>query len=189
MKNKKFTKIAAGLCFVISGVLFALAKSGFVKSEDAVIVTTAGTEDVPVDGSAASEEQTVFVHVCGAVKNPGIYGLSAGSRIGDAIDAAGGFTADADTDSLNLAQPVSDSQQVRAPTLGEASEQADGKININTASQQQLVTLPGIGESKARAITDFRTEHGRFEKPEDIKKVPGIGDSVFERIKNDIKVD
>lgn len=191
MKDKKIIKIAAGLCFVISGALFVLAGSGQEKSEELIISTSADDTNVPAEAGQPSSAGIgdIFVHVCGAVKNPGIYRLPAGSRTGDAIEAAGGFTEDADTDSLNLAELLSDSQQIRAPTKGEAAEQADGKININTATDQQLTALPGIGEAKARAITDYRVQNGRFKKPEDIKKVPGIGDALFERIRDKIKVD
>lgn len=137
------------------------------------------------------EKSSIWVHICGAVRYPGIYEMEAGSRIYDVIQAAGGFTEDADTGFHNLAQMVTDEMQVLIPTLEEAKEQGSlrteiteqsGRININTASAQQLQKLPGIGESKALDIIAYREKYGGFEDVRQIMEVSGIKNAVFEKI-------
>ena len=157
------------------------------------------------------------VHVCGAVQKQGVYILPQGSRICDAVDAAGGFAADADTSWLNLAAVVEDASQIRIPTIeetqalrddpdlngagspylpvsgqrlseGEPSSGEDDRIDINTASREELMTLPGIGEVKAGQIISYREKNGRFETVEDIMKVPGIKKAGFEKLKEYITV-
>jgi competence protein ComEA len=137
------------------------------------------------------------VYICGAVANPGVYELTGGSRICDALDAAGGFSENAGTTYLNLAEFVSDGQKIYVPTQEEltvelaAEEEAaadDGRININTASKEQLVTLPGIGDAKADSIIAYRTEHGAFSTIEEIMEIPGIKEAVFSKIKDFISV-
>jgi competence protein ComEA len=124
-----------------------------------------------------------------------VYEVENGSRICDVLELAGGFSEDAGTDYLNLAETVSDGEKVYVPTADElevelaAEEEADsGKININTATKEQLVTLPGIGESKADSIISYRTEHGGFSSIEEIMEIPGIKDAVFSKIKELITV-
>jgi competence protein ComEA len=111
------------------------------------------------------------------------------------LKLAGGFSEDAGTDYLNLAETVSDGEKVYVPTVDElnvelaAEEEADsGKININTATKEQLITLPGIGESKADSIIAYRTEHGGFSTIEEIMEIPGIKEAVFSKIKELITV-
>jgi competence protein ComEA len=155
------------------------------------------------DGSTSGAE-TAFVFICGAVVNPGVYEVENGSRICDVLELAGGFGEDAETDYLNLAEPVSDGQKVYVPTQGEtatalfageetetaeAVEEASGRVNINTASKEVLVTLPGIGESKADSILAYRAEHGGFSSIEEIMEIPGIKEAVFSKIKELITVD
>jgi competence protein ComEA len=141
---------------------------------------------------------TVFVYICGAVINPGVYEMDSGSRICDVLEQAGGFSEDASTTYLNLAEFVSDGQKVYVPTQEEltvellaeeeTAETGSGKININTASKEVLVTLPGIGESKADSIIAYRTEHGGFSSIEEIMEIPGIKEAVFSKIKELITV-
>jgi len=139
------------------------------------------------------------VYVSGAVVHPDVYELPTDSIVKDAIEAAGGATSQADLDRINLALPVADGQHIYVPRLGEESppvsppsepSRASGvttgsKININTASQSELETLPGIGPSKAQGIIENRP----YETIEDIKRVPGIGEGTFEKIKDLITVD
>lgn len=152
-----------------------------------------GGENVPAD----PEDTSVCVHVCGSVRREGVFFLTEGMRVADAVDAAGGFTEDADTSYRNLAEPVSDGMKIYIPSLEETasgfvpdlSEDGNGgKVDINSAGLQQLMTLPGIGESRARDIISWREEHGGFTDISDIKKVSGIKDGVFEKIKNLIAV-
>lgn len=143
--------------------------------------------------------QTIYVHVCGAVEKPGVYELESESRLYQVIALAGGFSEDANQNSLNLAQFLQDGQQVYVYTLQETEamqtvpvEASTGMnstlININTASVQQLKNLPGIGESKAQAIVAYREKQGSFSSIEQIKKVEGIKDGLFQKIKDSITV-
>lgn len=142
---------------------------------------------------AASEEiLSVFVYVSGEVFAPGVYELPADARVCDALDAAGGLTDRAAPDAVNQAERVCDGDMVFIPAIG--TEQVmgavltDGRININTASAAELTALPGIGESKAEMIVNYREKNGAFQCPEDILNVTGIGNSIFEQIREKIKV-
>lgn len=149
-------------------------------------------------GEATAAEpatQTLCVYVCGEVKSPGVYELPEGSRIVDAVEAAGGMTEAASGTWLNLAEPVSDGQKIEVPSETEASElekeqqeAQSGLVNLNTASAEELMTLTGIGESKAEAILSYREEHGGFEKPEELMEIPGIKEGVFEKIRDQVTV-
>ena len=163
-----------------------------------------------------TEDGDVYVHVCGHVKKPGVYKLSGGSRICDAIEAAGGLDKEADSSWWNQAAPVTDGMQVRVPSkkevesgmagfaagsvTGEESSGMSGTaraskggaagdcVNINTAGPDQLMTIPGIGAKRAEDIINFREEHGNFSSVEDIRNVPGIGDGIYNRMKDHIRV-
>ncbi len=149
------------------------------------------------------ESPGVWVHICGKVISPGVYRLPVGSRVFQAVEAAGGFSEDAACDFLNLAGTVSDGMQICVPgaeevkegnvplqTGGEGSETSkeDRRININTATKEELMTLKGIGESRAEDIIRFREDSGKFRKIEDIMKVPGIKEAGFRKIKDSIIV-
>ena len=139
------------------------------------------------------ELDQIKVELAGAVKEPGVYELPKGTHLDDAITLAGGSTHDADLSKLNLALVLKDGQKITIPIknsqgpLGFASAPA-GLMDINTASLEQLMDLPGIGEQKAQAILSYRDEHGSFQKIEDLMEVPGVGESIFEEIKNLITV-
>lgn len=157
------------------------------------------TWETSESGSLAGEAlpgEILLVHVCGAVCCPGVYELSDGDRVLDAVKAAGGFSEDAAQDALNLAQEVEDGSRIRIPTESEAesgsqvfwTSEDDGTINLNTAGISELTSLSGIGESRAEDILSYRQEHGPFQSIEEIKNVPGIKDTIFEKIKDDITV-
>ena len=140
------------------------------------------------------------VYVSGAVAHPDVYELPSDSIVKDAIEAAGGPSGEADLNCVNLAQRVHDEEQIYVPQKGEESppvrplslpspsKQESGKVNINTATAEELSTLPGIGPTKAQSIIDYRTVKGPFQAIEDIKNVRGIGDATFEKLKDKIAV-
>jgi len=143
-------------------------------------------------GSAAG---TIYVYVSGAVNAPGVYELLPGARAYEAIAAAGGLRADADEGYVNQAKEVFDGEQISVPAEGEAPELSgegagitDGKVNINTAGAEALVTLSGIGESRAADIIAYRESHGPFASIEEIMQVSGIKEALFEKIKDSITV-
>ena len=158
-----------------------------------------GVPGASPSGQAATEIQ---VYVSGAATNPGVYTLRAGARLVDALAAAGGATAEADLAAVNLARRLRDEGHYHIPRVGEAppaSATADGEpsispapdglqqgnrpINLNTASVDLLVTLPGIGNVKAKAIVDYRRRNGPFKSVDEIINVPGIGPSIYELIR------
>ena len=126
----------------------------------------------------------IYVYVEGEVVSPGVYELQQGDLVRDAIEAAGGFTSEADRSSINLAAALRDGEQVHVYEVGEAPQ----RININTAGSWLLKALPGIGETLAQRIIDYRTANGHFLSIEDLMNVEGIGSSVFEKIKDKITV-
>lgn len=141
-------------------------------------------ELVDVDGS-------IFVYVCGAVEREGVYKLPAGSRIYEAVEMAGGFREDAATTEVNQAEVLQDETKVYVPTIAEtisAEAEEDGKINLNKATKQELMTLPGVGESRAESIIQYRNENGGFKSIEEIMQISGIKEGLFEKIKELIKI-
>ncbi len=148
------------------------------------------------------ETKEIYVFVCGEVRNPGVYKLMDGDRITHALFAAGGMTDQAAEEYLNQAEILSDGQKIYVPDKKEANrmrssegdslsgnETRDGKVNINTADKSELTQLSGIGASRADAILAYREANGRFTRIEDVKKVDGIKDGIFEKIKEQIKVE
>lgn len=156
----------------------------------------AAADAVSADTNTAGAAGAVYVYVCGEVMIPGVYELAEGARIYEAVALAGGLTEDADPSVINQAQAVTDGMMIRIPAAGSDDAQAqetlmtgqvtasDGTtlVNINTADSAALMTLPGIGESKAAAIIAWRQENGGFKDTQDIKNVSGIGDSTYERL-------
>lgn len=145
--------------------------------------------------------ETIMIDIKGQVASPGVFELPAGARAQDAIAAAGGFLETADPTAINLALKVQDEMVLYVPAIGEelpvlaspvqtgpAAGPAGGLIDINSATDVELMELPGIGPSKAAAIIAYRTENGNFEKIEDLKDVTGIGDKSFEQLKDGITV-
>jgi competence protein ComEA len=126
----------------------------------------------------------ISVYVSGAVMTPGVYELPEGSRVEDAVLAAGGFAPGAEEESINLAAPVEDGEQIDVPGIVNTSHVNAGRVNINTASTEDLNALPGIGPTTAQAIVDYRLEHGPFAMIQDIQNVPGVGPATFENIKD-----
>lgn len=152
---------------------------------------TEATQEVSI---TEPNSMLLYVYVCGAVCSPGVYALPEGSRICDAIEIAGGFCENADSMSVNQAALLSDGQMLRIYTYEEIATEletaeADDRLNINTATKSQLMTLPGIGSAKADAILAYRTEQGAFLNIEDLMKIAGIKEGIFEQIKEHIRID
>lgn len=147
----------------------------------------------------AAVQKEIFVYVCGCVSNPGVYRLTEGSRVYQAIEAAGGFLEDAGRNTLNLAAALQDGQQLYVPDVREeeilwkqpvqSGQQEDSLISLNRASAQELMQLPGIGETRAQAILAYREKNGSFGTIEEIMQVPGIKEAVFLKVKDMITVD
>lgn len=171
---------------------------------------------VQENGICFGEEQSCengtecYVYICGCVNNPDVYKCQEGARLYEVIELAGGFSEEADREYLNLVDVVEDGQRIYVPSKEEVLRaQAEGgiesisgsgasgvgngsygteKVNINTAGVEQLMTLPGIGESRAKDIISYRNINGRFKRIEDIMKVSGIKNASYEKIKDLIKV-
>ena len=152
-------------------------------------------EDSPSDKKEIVP-QLIFVQVAGAVKNPGVYNLPASSRVYAAIEAAGGLLDSADDSDINQAALLEDGQKIyvysyeekQEIALSEETSEDDGLININTATEAELTSLPGIGQAKAAQIAAYRKANGNFASIEDLKKVSGIGDGIFNQIYSLIKI-
>ena len=180
---------------VIAVVLLLLVAVGGLlpKKEEAVeeteaVVTTVLAEQTEV---STTQETVIFVDIKGAVKNPGVYQMKVGDRVKDALDAAGGLTEEADSQKVNLAKRLEDQMVIVVPKVGEEAEEIpagetrkeatkEGKVNINTATVEELKTLKGVGEKKAEAIIEYRKKNGSFQTKEDLMKVRGIGKKLFD---------
>ncbi len=155
-------------------------------------------------GTSSGEELTptvCVVHICGAVVNPGVYTLEEDSRIYQAVEAAGGFRGDAREDYLNQADRIADGMKIYVPTCeetegtaweamteGSGMEDVSGLVNINTADEERLCTLPGVGSAKAKSIIAYREKNGSYQKIEDIMNVEGIKEGLFQKIRDSITV-
>ena len=151
---------------------------------------------IAAPSASPSASAPVLVDVAGWVRSPGVYTFEAGSRVIDAIEAAGGARSGAELSALNLAAPLVDGTQVLVPKAGEAPAPGVappggapvGLVNVNTATAAELETLPGIGEVIAQAIIDHRTENGPFASVEELLDVSGIGDATLENIRELVTV-
>ena len=190
-KRKLFLLAVALLCI--------LSFTACGKDRGAVLLETDAdnAESLSVISSNVTEEEhgICFVHISGAVKNPGVYELPEGGRLYELVEAAGGFTEDAAQDYCNLAQTVSDGCQYRIPTIEEVSGgsglevfladshyTAEGLLDINLAGREELMLLPGIGETRADAILAYRDSVGRLESTEELMNVSGIKQGLYEQI-------
>lgn len=175
----------------------------FGVGEDGATVEVEGlelTDAADAEGADGQASPTIAVHVSGAVAAPGVYELDEGARVADAVELAGGFLEGAAEHALNLARVLNDGEQVVVPTAEEHAAQqtaaeasgvaagVGGKVNINTASAEQLDTLPGVGESTAQKIIADREANGPFSSPEDLKRVSGIGDKKYAELADLITV-
>lgn len=177
----------------------------FERSDEASASDVRGSGDASPDDESSAKSSSaaeVYVDVDGAVVRPGVYRLKDGARVSQAIDAAGGLTAEADVTGLNRASKITDGQKIYVPTVGEQQAAAvvggaessaamtpgagpsSGLVNINTASAAELQTLSGIGPSMAQSIIDDRSKNGPFASVDDLMRVSGIGEKKLAKIKD-----
>jgi competence protein ComEA len=183
------------------GVLIGLLAGGVI------LLVSSPERGEPVSLLPPPTPSPLIVHVTGAVAQPGVYALPPGSRLQDAIRMAGGFLPEADNQALNLAAPIVDGALIRVPSRAQAASSSSPAasqeipppqtpaisatnplININTATQQELESLPGIGPALALRIIEYRNTHGPFANIEAIQDVSGIGPGIFEKIRDYISI-
>ena len=177
------------MLFTACGHEKGFVSDGFETESEETFTSETETAE---EGLSSEEVSSICVDVEGEVKSPGVYTLAIGSRVSDAIKAAGGFSKDAYAPAINQARELSDGEQIVVRSEDEAAEVFQGSddslVNLNTATKEELMTLPGIGESKATDIISYREAKGGFSAIEDIMKVPGIKTGLFEKIKDKVKL-
>ena len=200
MREKKSVWIL--VCFLTMLVFSGCDRSGeilyFDRETDSGAYAPENMAGLPEDGLTEKEPETaadmdgqICVYVCGQVCRPGVVVLPEGSRAWEAVEAAGGFSDNAGEAAVNLAAVVRDGERLYIPTADETMPEpnlAEGgnTVDLNTADAALLQTLPGIGESRAADILSYRERHGGFKSAEEIMQVPGIKESIYEKIKDRI---
>lgn len=214
--------MVAGAGAVLAVAVLVVVGLAFLRSSSPAPQLTlprAEPGSAPVDGSSpvgggatpvplpATPPVTVTVHVAGQVASPGVYAVPAGGRVADAVVAAGGTSAEADLEQLNLAARVSDGERILVPKKGDppspvvvsgspgssagaggAKGSAAGPVDLNTATAEQLEALPGVGPATSRAILAYRTSRGRFRSVTELLEVPGIGPAKLEALRPMVRV-
>jgi competence protein ComEA len=208
VKYKNIIVIIIVVFIGVAGFIYNITPAK--PKEKAVILTKEETpKGIPnetqksTDDSKKEDPPIIYVHICGEVVSPGVYELLGSSRVKDLIFAAGGLTQKASPDYVNQAEVLTDGKQIYIPSKEEVKDLGKNKnlvtpndtedetkslININTASKEELMTIPGIGEAKAGSIIKYREECGNFNSIEDIKNIEGIKDGVFNKMKEYITV-
>jgi competence protein ComEA len=184
-----------GICavfLIITGLIYLAGRKNASVSENTFAdnVVSSSIEDSWHMESESSVED-IYVYICGHVNSPGVVKCRKGTRLYEAVAMAGGADDLADMSAVNLAALVADGEMIYIPAYGEdisVEEQTEGIVNINKATESELMTLPGIGSSRAADIVRYRTDNGRFQTIEDIMKVSGIKEAAFNKIKNYICV-
>jgi competence protein ComEA len=181
--------VGALLVLLLAGLVTAIVVSLLGATGQTRPLPPAATTGVDAGGAA------LYVHILGAVGSPGVYQFRDGDRVVDAIAAAGGFTPEADQQTVNLARFLSDGEQIVVAVQGAAPPPSEpgavvpgGKVNINTASSAELDTLPRVGPAMAERIIAWREANGRFRSVDDLLNVPGIGNKTFDSLKDLVSV-
>lgn len=174
------------ILIIVAFILFSSCGKAETTINEAYIMTDSSDNELLYE-----DTDTVVAQIDGAVNAPGVYEISVGLRVRDLVEAAGGMREDAALESINLAEVVTDGLRYHILTIEEYEASRTGssaKININTATIEQLMTLAGIGESKARSIIEYREKNGTFKSVEDLLKVSGIKRGTLDKILADITV-
>lgn len=208
--KQKIGLILAALLIVILAFIWLFSIYGNDQPKNEIKKSQESNNEIEFKlGIKEKENKTIMVDISGEIITPGVVKLPEGSRIIDAITAAGGKTEDADLSKVNLAYILDDGVQLYIPRYNEKLEKEivqtepgvgiiqeginttskkDSKVNINTANKEKLATLPGIGEGTAEKIIEYRSKTGKFNVIDEIKKIPGIGESKFKSLKDKITI-
>ncbi len=181
-----------GLVGISIGVWFFL----FQKPKEDVWTDVSVPTEQTTQTTTSVPQQIILVDIKGAVKKPGVYELPVNARLHELVNVAGGLTDDAEDRQVNMAIVLADQQLVYIPRKGETVEQTnlppqvgnESKVNINTASAEELQTLTGIGEKKAQAIIDYRTQNGNFQSIDQLTEVDGFGEKTVEKLRDSITI-
>lgn len=186
--------VGAALILVLVGLACAVFITAITPHGASSVVAPTAPSSAPPSPSAGvvSSGTVIYVHILGQVNAPGLYALHDGDRAVDVVAAAGGLTPSADPAALNLARFLSDGEQIIVPAVGESipasgvagGGASGGKVNINTADEPTLETLPRVGPAMAARILAWRAANGRFTAIEDLMSVSGIGEKTFEGLKD-----
>lgn len=217
LNKTKIIIISIIIIFIIGIYYFSIREKDYIESDTNFSISNKTENDTNKEESESKDtKKKIIIYIAGAIKNEGVYELDENSRIADCIEKAGGLTEDANLQDINLAYMLEDGMKIYIPKNSESnnhdntesnattendkrevtvknienknSKTQNVKININTATQTELETLPGIGSSTALKIINYRKENGKFKSIEDIKNVNGIGDSKYNKIKDMIKI-
>ena len=204
MEYKKVLSIIGGVVAVI--VIILVGRGMMASSMKEKVMVTNAVNTTRVEETTTMMPQNCYVDIKGEVLRPGVYEFSCESRIQEVIKKAGGFTEEADETKINLAQKITDQMQMIVPNVNSKQEGGvtegnsekgnssnmilsnakQGKVNINTATLEELQTIKGIGKKKAEAILQYRKEHGPFRTKEDLLEVKGIGKKALEAIESQV---
>lgn len=211
-KKQKTIIVVIVIIVIISICYYVYAKEEFNIEENDLETFENNNNNNQLEKQESETEklEKIIVHIAGAVNKEGVIELEENSRISDAIEKAGGFREDADTANINLAYKIEDGMKIYIPIKGEekiqekteeeksvsstqdkSTKNEENKtqiININTAKQEELETLPGIGSATAQKIIAYRKENGKFKTKEEIKNVSGIGEAKYNNIKEQIRI-
>lgn len=193
LTNKDKIIKAAAIIILVVAAFFVFILGGGSKEEEMIIESSEST----AEALEPTEKDLIMVDICGAVNEPKVAELPQESRVADAIDAAGGLTENADITQINQAAFITDGEKIYIPEVGEdvtgialdgGTSMSSGKVDINTATSEELQTLNGVGPATAEKILQYRSDVGYFKSIDEIKNVSGIGDKTFENLKEYIKV-
>lgn len=212
MKYKKLIKTGSLILFILlTGIFYSckISKSNTpIVSLENSFVDSQKESDESINKTGENEHNSgdkevqnlIYVHLCGAVNNPDVYVVKENTRLVELIELAGGLTKEASSEAVNQAAILLDGEQIYIPTKEEVElgivgittdntlDKANGKVNINKATREELMTLPGIGEAKALSIINYRSESGEFKSIDEIKNISGIKDSVYNKISDKITI-